>query len=73
MRIVLETYLALANEADPMGDGVPDHVENELRGNLRCGILAHGFARARYSSCGHNFLMARVEGYEDPGDVLPAP
>ena len=22
----LETYLALSNEADPMGDGVPDHV-----------------------------------------------
>jgi hypothetical protein len=27
----LETYLALAEEADPMGDGVPAHVENEFR------------------------------------------
>ncbi len=30
----LETYLALANEADPMGpmgDSVPDHVEKEFR------------------------------------------
>jgi len=53
----LETYLALANESDPMGDGVPPHVENEFRSYLRCGILAHGFARARCSGCGHEFLV----------------
>jgi hypothetical protein len=53
----LETYLALAEEADPMGDGVPDHVEKEFRSYLRCGILAHGFARARCSGCGHEFLV----------------
>ncbi|MGD8362582.1 MAG: transposase, partial [Gemmatimonadota bacterium] len=54
----LETYLALANEAQPFGDGVPDHVEKELRSYLRCGILAHGFARARCASCGYDFLVA---------------
>jgi predicted Zn-ribbon and HTH transcriptional regulator len=54
----LETYLALANESDPMGDGVPDHVEKEFRSYLRCGILAQGFARARCSSCGYDFLVA---------------
>ena len=54
----LETYLALAHEADPMGDGVPDFVEEEFRSYLRCGILAHGFARARCSSCGYDFLVA---------------
>jgi len=57
----LETYLALANCSDPMdplGNGVPDHVENEFRSYLRCGILAHGFARARCSSCGYDFLVA---------------
>ena len=54
----LETYLALANESDPMGDGVPDHVEKEFRSYLKCGILAHGFARARCSSCGYDFLVA---------------
>jgi hypothetical protein len=54
----LETYLALANESDPMGDGVPDHVEKEFRSYLTCGILAHGFARARCSSCGYDFLVA---------------
>ena len=48
----LETYLALANEDDPMGDGVPDHVEKEFRSYLTCGVLANGFARARCSSCG---------------------
>jgi len=53
----LETYLALAHEADPMGDGVPDHVEKEFRSYLKCGILAHGFARARCSGCGYEFLV----------------
>jgi hypothetical protein len=41
-----------------MGDGVPDHVEKEFRSYLKCGILAHGFARARCSSCGYDFLVA---------------
>ena len=54
----LETYVALANDADPMGDGVPDHVEKEFRGYLKCGVLAHEFARARCSGCGHDFLVA---------------
>jgi len=54
----LETYVSLANEADPMGDGVPDHVEKEFRSYLTCGILAHGFARARCASCGYDFLVA---------------
>ena len=60
VREQLETYLALANESDPMGDGVPDHVEKEFRSYLTCGILAHGFARARCSSCGYDFLVALV-------------
>jgi len=54
----LETYLTLANESDPMGDGVPDHVEKEFRSYLTCGILAHGFARARCATCGYDFLVA---------------
>ena len=41
-----------------MGDGVPAHVENEFRSYLKCGILAHGFARAKCSGCGHEFLVA---------------
>ena len=54
----LETYLTLANEDDPRGDGVPDHVEKEFRSYLTCGVLANGFARARCSSCGYEFLVA---------------
>jgi hypothetical protein len=60
----LETYVALANESDPMGDGVPDHVEKEFRdpasrgARLKCGILAHGFARARCAACGYDLLVA---------------
>jgi len=41
-----------------MGDGVPAYVENAFRSYLRCGILAHGFARARCPGCGYDFLVA---------------
>ena len=54
----LETFLAQAAEGDPMGDGVPSWVERDFRAYLRCGILAHGFARARCSGCGYDFLVA---------------
>jgi hypothetical protein len=30
----LESYLALASETEPMGEGVPAHVENEFRSYL---------------------------------------
>jgi hypothetical protein len=39
----LETFLAEAQDADPMGWGVPSWVERNFRSCLRCGILAHGF------------------------------
>ena len=39
----METYLDLANESDPRGDGLPDHLEQEFRSYLKCGILAHGY------------------------------
>ncbi len=54
----LETFLAQAAEADPMGYGVPSWVEKDLRAYLRCGILAHGFARVRCGDCGHERLLA---------------
>ena len=41
-----------------MADGVPSWVERDFRGYLRCGILAHGIARARCSGCGYDFLVA---------------
>ncbi len=54
----LESFLTQAAEADPMADGVPSWVERDFRAYLRCGILAHGFARARCSGCGYDFLVA---------------
>jgi len=52
----LQTYLALAQDAQ--GGGAPAYVEGEFRRYLECGILAHGFARARCGECGHDFLIA---------------
>ena len=37
---------------------MPVHVEREFRRYLDCGILAHGFARARCGQCGHDFFIA---------------
>jgi|GEM_PF-1778681 hypothetical protein len=54
----LETWLHLARSSEPDGDPVPAHVEREFRQYLTCGILAHGFARARGADCGHDFLIA---------------
>ena len=53
----LETFVARAAESDPMGYGLPDWVERDFRGYLECGILAHGFARARCEGCGHERLI----------------
>jgi hypothetical protein len=47
----LETFLADAAAADPDGEAVPQWVEDDFRAYLRCGILAHGFARIRCDTC----------------------
>lgn len=39
-------------------ESVPGWVEHDFRAYLRCGILAHGFARARCPDCGHERLVA---------------
>ena len=54
----LETYLAIAGEDDWDAQRVPAYVERQFRRYLECGILAHGFARARCPDCGHDFLVA---------------
>jgi len=54
----LETYLYLARQGDLDFDALPEYVERELRKYLECGILAHGFARGRCASCGHDVLIA---------------
>lgn len=52
----LATWLELAQ--DESGRSAPAHVEREFRRYLECGILAHGFTRARCAGCGHDLLVA---------------
>ena len=60
----LESFLALAEEADGGGVGVPGWVEEDFRDHasrgarLRCGILAHGLARLRCDGCAAERLVA---------------
>ena len=54
----LESFLAVAADADSPGQGVPAWAEDDFRAYLRCGILAHGFARARCGECGAERLIA---------------
>ena len=54
----LETYLAQAGRGDEFECGVPRHVQIAFHEHLRCGILAHGFARAYCHGCGYDFLVA---------------
>ena len=52
-----ETWRALCADG-PEGGSPPAQVQREFRRYLECGILAHGFARARCGQCGHDFLIA---------------
>lgn len=52
----LETFLRLVQtECDR---SLPDFVEKEFREYLRCGILAHGFVRAKCRGCKNEHLVA---------------
>jgi len=52
----LATWPADHGEADAAS--VPAYVQRELGAYLACGILAHGFARARCADCTAEFLIA---------------
>jgi len=54
----LETWLAQCRDGHDDEWSVPEYVEREFRRYLECGVLAHGFARARCGDCGHDFLIA---------------
>ena len=58
MRENLETYLVGGDQTCELGANVPFHVEATYRQYLKCGILAHGFARVYCANCGHDFLVA---------------
>ena len=49
MSAELATFLSRARERSR---GVPRFVERELRAYLGCGVLTHGFLRARCDACG---------------------
>ncbi|MEP6863467.1 MAG: transposase zinc-binding domain-containing protein, partial [Deltaproteobacteria bacterium] len=48
----------LAELRDADGRGLPRYVERELAEYLRCGVLAHGFARVRCQACGDELVVA---------------
>lgn len=52
----LATWIAYREATDD--EAVPAYIERELRAYLECGILAHGFARARCPDCTAEFLVA---------------
>ena len=54
----LATWLALQDDGEGRSASAPALVEREFRRYLDCGILAHGFARARCTDCGHDFIVA---------------
>ena len=57
-----QTMFAELREADPEGGGLPRYVERELAAYLRCGVLAHGFARVRCGTLvGHLAVQARAK------------
>ncbi|HEY4055208.1 MAG TPA: transposase [Kofleriaceae bacterium] len=53
----VETFLARCRERSEHGFGVPRFVDDELRGFLRCGVLAYGFVRVRCGTCGDELLV----------------
>ena len=52
----LETFVRFAEERS--GRALPRYVTEEFRAYLRCGVLAHGFGRARCAGCGHDMFVA---------------
>jgi hypothetical protein len=53
-----KTMVAELRDADPEGGGLPRYVERELAAYLRCGVLAHGFARVRCQACGDEIIVS---------------
>ena len=51
------TELLAAVDAQTGGSGLPGFVVNEFRKFLRCGVLAHGFARVRCGDCAFERLV----------------
>jgi len=54
----LQTYLEASDTDVDFSGQVPFHVQKAFRAYIKCGVLAHGFARAFCAGCGHGFLIA---------------
>ena len=52
----LESFVRFAEARS--GRPLPRYVVEEFRGYLRCGVLAHGFGRARCAGCGRDMVVA---------------
>ncbi len=53
-----QTMFAELRDDDTGRTGLPRYVERELAEYLRCGILAHGFARVRSQACADELVVA---------------
>jgi len=58
LREHLETFLGRRSEA---GEPMPSFVVDELRGYLRCGVLAHGAVRFACEHCGTDRWGSRAK------------
>lgn len=58
-KLVQENLLSFCQQLEhEHGSGLPDFVKKEFDEFLKCGILAHGFLRAKCESCRHEKLVA---------------
>jgi ribosomal protein S27E len=58
-KLVQENLLSFYAQVErEHSSGLPDFVKKEFDEFLKCGVLAHGFLRARCDSCGHEKLVA---------------
>ena len=57
-QVVQRYYPTLVQVCEQQGRPLPDFVVQEFEKFLRCGILAHGFARVSCCDCGYDRLVA---------------
>ena len=58
-KLIQGNWLSFQQQVEhDLGYPLPDFVNKEFEAYLRCGILAHGFLRAKCTSCPHEMLVA---------------
>jgi len=56
--IVSDYYPQFIREIEQSGDFLPRFVHQEFEEYLKCGMLEHGFLRAKCDGCRHEHLVA---------------